>query len=95
MESQSASVQAGLTSLSVPNVSENKGPFWHVKTHKVRTKIHCKMQSFPSLTYIIRTMHVFQTHTPMHIYTDVINLDFSVSCHLPFAKEHSTIRKEK
>lgn len=52
--------------LSVPNVSENKGPFWHVKTHKVRTQMHCKMQSFPSLTYIVRTIHVFQTDAYLH-----------------------------
>lgn len=56
------------------------------------------MQSFPSLTYTVRKIHVSQSEVIlplMHIYTDIISLDFSVSCHLPFVTEHSTIRREK
>ena len=47
------------------------------------------MQSFLSLTYIIGTIHVSQSEvilTLMHIYTDVMNQDFSVSGHLPFCQ---------
>lgn len=95
MESESASVQTGQP-LSVPNVSGNKGPFWHAITQKAWTKIHKKM-SFPSLTYIVRTIPVSQTEvilTLMHSYTDNINMDFSV-CQRAFHNKERKIAEMK
>lgn len=96
MESESASVQTGRP-LSVPNVSENKGPFWCKNSQSVN-KNTLQDVILSVLTYILKTMHVSwddSVLTGMHIYTDIISQGFSATWHLPCAREDSMIRREK
>lgn len=77
MESESASVQTGRP-LSVPNVSENKGPFWCKYSQSVN-KNTLQDVILSVLTYILRTMHVSWDDavlSRMHIYADIISQAF-------------------